>query len=231
MDAFNKATRLLACALFAASFGAEDLPPALSRKNAMRHPKARPSPSPSSQPVEETTQPQILDGFISQLLPTLNAGEKFIKAAIKKSGLDEEMADILAALNETSRNPLFLLGLDQPVDRGSSSQSGAWLTDKKPVAASSTQRRDDEVLLTSKNLFSSLLSSFSSWPTDIQAKLPATWLQGGNAVARQQIQQERNPHAQSPGVAPDQRGALQQEGLEDDTPPLRKWHVEDLDLM
>ncbi|CDJ49716.1 hypothetical protein, conserved [Eimeria brunetti] len=45
-------------------------------------------------------------------MPAVKAIGDMVKPIIDASGIEQEISDILAALNETSQNPFFILGID-----------------------------------------------------------------------------------------------------------------------
>lgn len=50
--------------------------------------------------------------FIAPLMPAVRAIGEMFKPIIDASGFEQDIGDIIAALNETSRNPLFLFGIE-----------------------------------------------------------------------------------------------------------------------
>lgn len=170
---------------------------------------------------------EVSSRLMSELLPAIRAIGDMVKPALEKSGLQEEIGDILAALNETSSNPLFLFGFDKE-DGAANSDASRWLTwpfgDEEEVTRSPQQQQQQQTP-TAKQRLSSFFSNW--WPELPQGGRP----RGGRPQPPTRQATSGSAAQGPPGQKQQHQGGPSQQEDDEEPVPWRTWDPEELDLM
>lgn len=165
---------------------------------------------------------QSPSSFASHLLPAIRAIGDMIVPAIEKTGIQEEINDIIAALNETSYNPLFLLGFDDADSPMDTAWRPIW-----PNRGEKTHATTNRQQLQQPSTAGGGISSFFStlWPDFSQSNARQQLLT--RQPTRSSAAQGQQPHNQQQ----QQDSQSPQEEEEEEPLPWRNWNPEDLDLL
>ncbi|CDJ34413.1 uncharacterized protein EMH_0020170 [Eimeria mitis] len=171
-----------------------------------------PSASPSKgTPLQSENSSESSDpwGFIAPLMPAVRAIGDMFKPIIDASGIEREIGDIVAALNETSQNPFFLFGFDDTPPEATSHPSRHGKVQrqqlgggKSPQTKPSQPKQKGSSMLPFRGLFSPDEGSSETPPGSVDGTQP-----------HKASEKEHSGHSE------------EEDGL------WRQWAAEDLDLL